>query len=297
MKEGEALVHQLAVATAVCTLALVSVGGVVTSTGAGLAVPDWPTSFGYGMFTFPLSKMVGGILYEHSHRLLGSLVGVLTLALVAVGWLRDRRPFIRRLTALALLLVVVQGVLGGLRVVWVDVRLAMVHAVVAQIFFGLIVALAVVTSRGWRETRPHEEGNDSRLWPFAAGATAIVFLQLIFGALVRHSQLTVWLHVGGALVVLAALAAVCAEAMRRHADERALLVPGQAMLLLGLAQLMVGVWAWVLRGDRLAGAPIGLLEATVPTIHVALGALILGAAVALSLLAWKSQPVPEKVNA
>lgn len=297
MKEGEALVHQLAVATAVCTLALVSVGGMVTSQGAGLAVPDWPTSFGHGMFTFPFSKMVGGILYEHSHRLLGSLVGVLTLALVAVGWMRDRRPFMRRLTAFALLLVVVQGVLGGLRVVWVDVRLAMVHAVVAQVFFGLIVALAVVTSRGWGEMRPRELANTSWLWPLTAGATAIVFLQLIFGALIRHSQLTVWLHVVGAMAVLVALAMVCAEAMRNHADERAVLASGQGMFLLGMVQLVVGVWVWVLRGDRLAGAPIGLLEATVPTVHVALGALVLGSCVALSLLAWKTQPAPEKVNA
>ena len=138
------MVHRLAVVTVVATLVLILFGGLVTNTGAALAVPDWPTTFGHNMFLFPWSQMVGGVFYEHTHRLLGALVGVLTLALAVALWRAGGR--LRGLGLLAVALVSVQGLLGGLRVVLLKETLAIVHGCLAQAFFALIVTLAFLTS-------------------------------------------------------------------------------------------------------------------------------------------------------
>src|SRR3989337_4578620 len=138
-------VHHVALVNAVTTLLLLFIGGLVTSKGAGLAVPDWPTTFGYNMFLYPWSKMVGNIFYEHSHRLVASAVGVLTIVLALSLWLQERRKWLRWLGALALALVVLQGGLGGLRVTLLEQSLAIVHASLAQAFFALVVTLALFT--------------------------------------------------------------------------------------------------------------------------------------------------------
>ena len=114
--QGGGWPHRCAVLSCVCTVALILAGGVVTSTGSGLAVPDWPTTFGYNMFLFPWSKMVGGIFIEHAHRLLGSLVGILTILTAAALLWKDERRWLRLLGLAAVALVIVQGVLGGMRV-------------------------------------------------------------------------------------------------------------------------------------------------------------------------------------
>ncbi len=142
--------HRIALILTCATFPLLFIGGLVTSKGAGLAVPDWPTTFGYNMFLYPWSKMVGNIFYEHSHRLVASFVGFLTIALVLTFWLRERRGWLRWLGVGALGLVIVQGVMGGLRVVLLEDTLAIVHAATAQAFFALTVALAVFTSTGWQ---------------------------------------------------------------------------------------------------------------------------------------------------
>src|SRR5437870_10964538 len=108
--------HRLAVALACATFPLLFIGGLVTSKGAGLAVPDWPTTFGYNMFLYPWSKMIGNIFYEHSHRLFASAVGLLTIALAVTFWFAERRPWVRWLGVAELGWVIVQGILGGLRV-------------------------------------------------------------------------------------------------------------------------------------------------------------------------------------
>src|SRR5438034_6780032 len=118
--------HRLAVILACATFPLLFIGGLVPSKGAGLAVPDWPTSFGYNMFLYPWSKMVGNIFYEHSHRLVASFVGLLTIGLALALWLREPRPWLRRLGFAAFALVILQGVLGCLRVVLLDQALAIV---------------------------------------------------------------------------------------------------------------------------------------------------------------------------
>src|SRR5262245_53531562 len=143
--------HRLAMALAAATFPLLFIGGLVTSLGVGLAVPDWPTTFGYNMFLYPWSKMIGGIFYEHSHRLVASSVGLLTIALALTFWLREERRWLRWLGIAALGLVILQGVLGGLRVVLLQHTLAIIHACFAQAFFGLTVSLALFTSAEWRE--------------------------------------------------------------------------------------------------------------------------------------------------
>src|SRR5215831_2845319 len=142
--------HRYALLAAMATFPLLFVGGLVTSTGSALAVPDWPTTFGQNMFLYPWSRMVGGIFYEHSHRLLGALVGFLTMTLTLWLWFNDRRPLLRWLGGIALAAVMIQGALGGLRVVLLQQTLAIVHACLAQAFFALLVSIALLTSPAWK---------------------------------------------------------------------------------------------------------------------------------------------------
>ena len=143
--------HRIARFTAGATFLLIVIGGIVTGTESGLAVPDWPTTFGYNMFLYPLSEMVGGILYEHSHRLMGSLVGLLTVGLFIFLLVRDSRKWLKWLGLAALVAVIVQGVLGGLRVTQINRNFAIVHACLAQAFFALLCGIAWFTSRDWQQ--------------------------------------------------------------------------------------------------------------------------------------------------
>ena len=135
--------------TCIATLLLICSGGMVTSKNVGLAVPDWPTTFGYNMFLFPISKWVGGILFEHTHRLMGSLVGFLTIILAVWLWLREDRRWVRSLGVIAVVGVILQGILGGLRVTMMKDQIGIFHACVAQAFLGLLVFIALVTTKFW----------------------------------------------------------------------------------------------------------------------------------------------------
>src|ERR1044071_7792897 len=128
--------------TAVMTFLLLGLGGLVTSHEAGMAVPDWPTSFGYNMFALPFPKWWhgGNVFYEHSHRLFASGVGFLTTILAIWLWFKEPRKWLRWLGVLAFLAVVLQGVLGGLRVVLIKDQIGIFHATLAQLFFGLTCA-------------------------------------------------------------------------------------------------------------------------------------------------------------
>src|SRR3954454_23932849 len=143
-------VHRIALLTAAATFPLIFMGGLVTSHGAGMSVPDWPNSYGYNMFLFPPRLWVGGILYEHTHRLMGTVVGMFSIALALAAWKWETRRWARRLAYAVLGAVIFQGILGGLRVVLVKLDLAIVHACVAQAFFCLATLAAIVTSRWWK---------------------------------------------------------------------------------------------------------------------------------------------------
>src|SRR5437016_10449215 len=179
--------HRLALLTAAATFLLIFMGGLVTSRQAGMSVPDWPNSYGYNMFLFPPRLWIGGILYEHTHRLMGTVVGALSIVLAVWAWLSESRRWVRWLVAGVLGMVIFQGVLGGLRVVLVKLNLAIVHACVAQAFFCLAALTAVVTSRWWNEPKGESNVNRSRSLIILGVITVLtIYAQLIVGATMRH---------------------------------------------------------------------------------------------------------------
>jgi heme a synthase len=170
---------------AALTLLLICSGGLVTSKGVGLAVPDWPTTFGYNMFAFPFSEWVGGIFYEHSHRLIASIVGFLTIILAVWLWFADSRRWMRILGVVALVAVIVQGVLGGLRVTMLKDELGIFHACLAQSFLCLLVFIGVARSRLWNGLPA--AGSTPLLW-LPIVTSFIIFAQLALGATMRHQH-------------------------------------------------------------------------------------------------------------
>jgi cytochrome c oxidase assembly protein subunit 15 len=181
--------HIFAVITAVSTFLLIFVGGLVTSTGSGLSVPDWPTTYGQNMFTYPIDQWVGGIKYEHGHRLFASLVGFLTVILTIWVALKENRKWVRWLTYFSLLAVIIQGILGGLTVIFLlPTAISVSHGMLAQTFFCVVSTIALVTSRWWRDgTESIDPKSSSPIQMMAIAAVAVVFMQLAFGAILRHT--------------------------------------------------------------------------------------------------------------
>jgi cytochrome c oxidase assembly protein subunit 15 len=269
------LAHRLALSTAAATVVLIVFGGLVTNTGAALAVPDWPTTFGHNMFAFPWAGMVGGVFYEHSHRLLGALVGALTVALATVLWPRGGR--LRLLGVLALVTVIVQGVLGGLRVVLLTDALAMVHGPLAQAYFALIAAVAYLTSPAAGRPRA---GADRALPPLALGAALALYGQIVLGALLTHAG-WLWLHVAGALVVFTVIPIMTARA-RRTGDAVAAPL-ARALLVMLAIQLLLGVGAYFARFSPLwiPGGQLTMLA--MPVLHRLVGGLLFATAVVMAV--------------
>lgn len=181
-------VHVWAVLTLVATFILLCSGGIVTSKGVGMSVPDWPTTYGYNMFLFPISGWVGGIFYEHGHRLIASFVGLMTMILAAGLLASEPRRWVRNLGIIAFIAVCVQGLLGGLRVSLFKDEIGIFHAMLAQSFLCLLGILAIATSPrflrgGWDFFLP-----DPALKKLALGATILIFLQLGIGATMRHEH-------------------------------------------------------------------------------------------------------------
>ncbi|HVY70879.1 MAG TPA: COX15/CtaA family protein [Verrucomicrobiae bacterium] len=181
--------HRFAVLTAVATLGLIGMGGLVTSHGAGMAVPDWPTTYGYNMFLFPVSLWKGGIFYEHSHRLWASLVGLLTTILAVWLWIKEPRRWLRWLGTGAWFAVVLQGVLGGLRVTLYKDQIGIFHATLAQLFFIGICAIALFTSAWWIKAGSWREAVvPEQVRRLILASTLLVLLQLVLGATMRHQH-------------------------------------------------------------------------------------------------------------
>jgi len=176
--------------TAVATLFLICSGGMVTSKGVGLAVPDWPTTFGYNMFLFPVSKWIGGIFFEHTHRLIASAVGFFTIILAVWLWRYEDRQWVRNLGIIAVGAVILQGVLGGLRVTMLKDEIGIFHACLAQAFLGLIVLIALATTNFWRSLSDVRIGPKKigRLRAIAIAITIAIYVQLALGATMRHQH-------------------------------------------------------------------------------------------------------------
>lgn len=280
--------HRLALLTAAATFPLLFIGGLVTSKGAGLAVPDWPTTFGYNMFLYPWSKMIGNIFYEHSHRLVASGVGLLTVLLAFSLWFYERRRWLRRLGAAALTLVIVQGVIGGLRVVLLEETLAILHACLAQAFFALTVSLVFFTSQEWAE-EPHkiELADAGRLQRLCVLTTVMIYLQGVLGAVVRFTAAGIHLHLLFAALVALHVIFLAARILRFHGNQAKLFLP--AMLLSGLLilQLALGLGSYLGKFTPLGSSLPVLATVMLRTSHVVTGALMLVTGLLLALRSYR----------
>ncbi|MBA2258960.1 MAG: COX15/CtaA family protein [Acidobacteria bacterium] len=301
--------HRYAVLVVCSTVLLIAAGGMVTSTGSGLAVPDWPNTYGSFMFAFPLDKMVGGIFYEHGHRMIASAVGFLTIILAVWIWRVDPRPWMRRLGVVALGAVILQGLLGGLTVLLLlPAPISIGHAGLAQLFFCSTVAIAVFTSRGWRASagaidRP-------RLRSMALMTTIVIYVQILLGATMRHNGAGLaipdfplafggivpsswnagvaihFAHRIGALVVFFAILATAIRVWRDKASESALARPAALLVFLVLVQGTLGAYV-VWSG----------LQPVINTAHVANGALLLGTSLVLTLRSHRARFSESRVDA
>ena len=269
--------HRLALATLAATAVLIVLGGLVTNTGAALAVPDWPSTFGHNMFLFPWSRMVGGVFYEHSHRLAGALVGLLTVALAAALWREGGR--LRLLGLVAVAVVMAQGVLGGLRVVLLQDTLAIIHGSLAPAFFALLAVLSMLTSpRG----RVAAASLDPALKGLTVVTAALVYVQIVFGALVAHAG-PLDLHLAGAVLVFAFVPIVTVR-MRRTTDAVAAPIATLLLVLLGV-QLVLGVGLLLARFSSVPVFAGQVAAVLLPVVHRLAGSLVLAAAVVLAVRA------------
>ena len=304
---------------------LIWVGGLVTTYDAGMAVPDWPGTYGKNLFLYDYKVWLLGpfdLFIEHGHRLLGALVGILAIIAVAVAWVSEPRYWVRYLALGLLIATIGQGVLGGMRVLFSDRTLAMTHGCTAPLLFVICVSLAVVTSRWWWE---RDQQADSLVpikagVPLAAAVTLLAYVQLLLGAQLRHVQVTatpdgfahlVYSHITGALL-LWALTVWLAWNLRRASriadssggcGDLTLLRPGYLLVGFVVLQIALGIGTWIANYGWPRFAQVGpfsagyvvkskaFTEAVVTTAHVATGSLILavGAMVWLRLVRARFQ--------
>lgn len=268
-------------------LPLLYVGGSVTSFGVGMAVPDWPTTFGINMFLYNFWNDSLGVQLEHSHRLYGAAVGLATLVLAAWLFAFDSRRWVKGLGLTALLAVITQGVMGGFRVSLISTTLAALHGGFGQACFGLIVALAVVTGRVWQEAAP-PSADPSKLRVWSLVALLLIFGQIAVGAWFRHFRGLDALaaHAILAVIILGVSHALAAKVRRAGAPASALFPSAVAQAVLATLQVTLGLLSlWLIL--PLGGNPRTptLWEAMTRTAHQTTGALLLASSVVLALRA------------
>ncbi|MEM6328819.1 MAG: COX15/CtaA family protein [Planctomycetota bacterium] len=293
------------------TFPLLCVGQLITTTDAGMAVPDWPGTYGYNMFLYPAETWLFGpwdLFIEHGHRLLASVVGMVTIALVAVVWWCDRRWWMRTLAVAALLLVILQGVLGGMRVLANERLIAMAHGSTGPLFFALTCGLVVLTARQATTDRPSAGGRvDLPLARLATVTAVLAYLQLILGASLRHIDASVgpWsfatlvkFHLGMAGVVAAHALWLAWRSLRSTPALRRL---GGLVGVAVVGQVTLGFATWLAKYGSPRWAS-DLLPATIQPItaagwnqtntvtgHSALGSLLLGLLTAAAVAAWRAR--------
>jgi len=286
----------LAVGTAACTLFLIFIGGTVTSNDAGLAVPDWPTTFGHNMFLYPPSGWVGDVFFEHSHRLAGAAVGMLMIALAVATQLREPRRWVRVLAWCMLAVVIVQGLLGGFRVTEKSIVLAIVHGCLAQLLLCAAVCMAMFTSARWSDESGMASAVAGRSGIRLCVVTSVaVFGQLILGAVYRHLGVGLVYHVLGAIVVTTLISTVVMWVSCEHPDQQQLMAWVKVLGGLLVAQLVLGVGAYIAASRTDPARTATLLEWLIPSLHVVVGASVLAASVALSATALSVFPSEKAV--
>lgn len=277
--------HRYAVLLACCTLVLVVAGGLVTSNAAGMSVPDWPLSYGRIM-----PPMVGGVVYEHSHRLVATTVGLLTIGLVVFLWKTESRRWLRHLGLVALAAVVLQGVLGGVTVLYrLPYAVSVSHACLAQLFFSTTVAIALFTSPGWKKGPvPVEAPGRWPLGRMTVITAASILVQLALGAAFRHRALNLLPHVIWACVVVGMVFTTAISVLGSFSAHPALGRAARTMLWLTPLQVILGIAAYFSRittMDSLNPAPV-MVAFTVA--HVAAGALTMASSVVLAIEVFRN---------
>jgi cytochrome c oxidase assembly protein subunit 15 len=295
------MLHRFATFVAACTVLLILAGSLVTSHGAGLSVPDWPTSYGWNMLTFPPSMWVANIFYEHGHRLVATTVGFLTIILAAWLWVAEPRRWLRSLGIAALAAVIAQGVLGGLTVLFfLPAAISTAHAGLAEIFFCSVVSIALFTSPAWIKGYGSPAGDESILRWVATTTTALIFTQILLGATMRHTGAglaipdfplmygrlipTHWdgriavhfSHRVGAIVVVLGVRSACGYVWSRRRDRRELVAPATVLVALVSVQVTLGALTVLSR-----------LNPWIDSVHVVCGALVLTTSLVLTLRSWR----------
>ena len=284
------------------TVLLLVAGALVTSNEAGDSVPDWPVSFGRWLISS--NNFVANVRYEYSHRVIAGVVGMTTLLLVVWAYFTERRSWMKKVGLIAFAGVLAQAGIGGLRVLFPEYKalIAVPHALVAQSFFAVIVAIAVFTSRSWSSV--HEvkaDVDDLPLRRLVAVTVSGVLIQLVLGAGFRHQAFGIIPHILGAVAVTLLIAATAVLVKVRHKDDDYLVRPARLALALLVVQLGLGVSAYIARlgsvGDPQPLEP--MISLTVA--HLVVGGLILATMVVLALrcyqvLAPAHEPVGDKVG-
>lgn len=284
--------HRFAVLLACWTFLLIIAGALVTSNDAGLSVPDWPTSFGSW---YKIPKLVGGVKFEHTHRMIAQGAGLLTIILAIWTWRSEKRRWMRNLGFAALGTVIAQGILGGLTVLFfLPPPISSAHAALAQTFFCIAVAVAIFTSQKWVEEQPRIEFDQRRpsLFTLTLFSIFVLYVQLILGAMFRHHGLSWWPHVLNAVVVSFVLAWTAVRALTFYSQVEAIRRPAILMLSLMITQLCLGFGAFLTRVEWGRDAAQPELPMVISTVtHVAIGALLLATTVILAIQVWRHVPV------
>jgi cytochrome c oxidase assembly protein subunit 15 len=268
------------------TFLLIVAGALVTSNDAGLSVPDWPTSFG----TFRMPPMVGGVKFEHGHRMIAGTVSVLTMVLALWLWRSEPRRWVRRLGAFAVVAILAQAALGGITVLfYLPIAISVSHACLAQIFFCLTVCLALFTRYDWQwDQRRFKDSVAPSLRQLGVCTTAAVFLQLLLGAAFRHKGFGLSPHIVGAVVVTGGVLWLVVRVLTENPRNSRLVRSALLLATLLALQLCLGVLSYVVRMAAMS-APQPLSPAIeITAAHVAVGALLLASSLATTLQVFRS---------
>lgn len=274
------------------TFVLIVAGAAVTSNDAGLSVPDWPTSFGS---IYKIPRMVGGVKFEHTHRMIAEFVGLLTIIFAIWVWRVDKRRWMKWLGIAALGTVILQGVLGGLTVLYfLPPAISSAHAAVGQTFFCIACAIALFTGQRWvdcvPENLPAAERRPSLL-TLSVLSIVVMYLQLVLGAMFRHHGMSWWPHVLDAPLVAFILGWTVVRVLTQHSAIREIRRPAVLLLTLLITQIFLGFLAFVTRvawGKDAVQPELPMVISTVA--HVAVGALLLAVTVILTIQVWRHLP-------